>query len=61
MSSFGNFSMNSKAPLPSHPPVQTETGDLLLSDFTEDQKKYIVRELYPLLKQSLLHVSVFFA
>ena len=31
--------------------------DNLLQDFSDDQRKYIVGELYPMLKQSLLHVS----
>ena len=41
-------------------PVNDESNDLLLKDFTPDQRKYIVQELYPVLKQSLLHVSLYF-
>ena len=35
----------------------TEKQDLLLEDFSEAQREYIVDELYPIMKQSLLHVS----
>lgn len=56
MSSFNRgFAINA----PVAAPLPNETNDLLLADFNEDQKKYIVRELYPLLKQSLNQVSFF--
>mmetsp|Transcript_4434 Transcript_4434/g.6545 ORF Transcript_4434/g.6545 Transcript_4434/m.6545 type:complete len:163 (-) Transcript_4434:1575-2063(-) len=32
-----------------------EMKDSLLEDFSKEQKEYIVKEIYPLLKQSLLH------
>jgi hypothetical protein len=32
--------------------------DYLLEDISSLQKEYIIKELYPLLKQSIMHVSV---
>ena len=60
MSSFNQkFSINANSNGPSSfdAPALTETGDLLLQDFNEEQKRYIVREVYPILKQTLHHVS----
>ena len=32
--------------------------DFLLEDFSENQKEFIIKELYPSLKQAMMHVSV---
>jgi hypothetical protein len=32
--------------------------DFLLEDLSLIQKEYIIKELYPLLKQSIMHVSI---
>ena len=53
MSSFNQkFSMNANSSEPPSfaAPALSETDDLLLQDFNEEQKKYIVREVYPILK-----------
>jgi hypothetical protein len=34
-----------------------EFSDSLLTEFTDLQKEYIIKELYPSLKQALMHVS----
>lgn len=31
--------------------------DFLIKDFGEEQREYIVNELYPHLKQAMMHVS----
>jgi hypothetical protein len=31
--------------------------DYLLADISQVQKEYIIKELYPMLKQSIMHVS----
>ena len=41
---------NSSGPPSFAAPALSETDDLLLQDFNEEQKKYIVREVYPILK-----------
>ena len=58
MSSFNKgFSMNSaNAPPPKAPSAAEEPleiNDQLLIDFNNEQKKYIIREMYPILKQTL--------
>jgi hypothetical protein len=49
--------MNSANPPPPNAPSAAEEpleiNDQLLIDFNNEQKKYIIREMYPILKQTL--------